>query len=149
MKKVHVRHSPAARASFRKRFEDMVEAAPYDVSSFFFDLKLLLPPGMVASDVHRARLSVERRLMRTIRKKDRIVWTSDGFFLMLATTDPARAGAAAERVHHDICAVLADAGAAPVDAAVRVADPDECKRAPFAALEAASRRSSGPGAAPL
>lgn len=148
MKRASVSHSAAERASFRKRFEDMVEAAPYDVTSFFFDLKLLLPPGMVASDVHRARLSVERRLMRTIRKKDRIVWSPDGFFLTLATTDPARAGAAAERVHQDICAVLADAGARPVDAAVRVADPDECRRAPFAALEAA-RHSSGRRAAPL
>jgi hypothetical protein len=144
MKKAHVRHSPAARASFRKRFEDMVEAAPYDVSSFFFDLKLLLPPGMIASDVHRARLSVERRLMRTIRKKDRIVWTPDGFFLMLATTDPARAGAAAERVHQDICAVLADAGATPVDTAVRVADPDECRSTPFASAQHPSSRRAAP-----
>lgn len=149
MKKASVSHSPAARASYRKRFEDMVEAAPYEATSFFFDLKLLLPPGMVASDVHRARLSVERRLMRTIRKKDRIVWSPDGFFLMLATTDAARAGAAAERVHQDICAVLAGAGATPADAAVRVADTDECRRAPFAALEAASRRSSGRRAARL
>jgi hypothetical protein len=142
MKKSSISHSTAERASFRKRFEDMIEAAPFDVTSFFFDLKLLLPPGMVASDVHRARLSVERRLMRTIRKKDRIVWSPDGFFLMLATTDPARAGAAAERVHQDICVVLADAGATPVDTAVRVADPEECRRAPFAILDADGRRAA-------
>lgn len=147
MKKASVSHSTAERASFRKRFEDMIEAAPYDVTSFFFDLKLLLPPGMTASDVHRARQSVERRLQRTTRKKDRIVWTPDGFFLMLATTDPARAGAAAERVHQDICTVLADTGAMPADAAVRVADPDECRRTPFP--PAAAGHSSGDRAASL
>lgn len=145
MKKARTRRSQADRDSLRKRFEDIVEPGPYDVSSFFFDLKLLLPPGMIASDLQRARLSIERRLMRTIRKKDRIVWTPDGFFLMLATTDPARAGAAAERVHQDICAILADAGATPVDTAVRVADPDECLRAPFAAAQ----HTSGHRAAPL
>jgi hypothetical protein len=149
MKKASVSHSTAQCASFRKRFEDMVEAHPYDVSSFFFDLKLLLPPGMTAADTHRARLAVERRLQRTIRKKDRIVWTADGFFLMLATTDPARAGAVAERVHQDVCAVLAGAGAIPVDTAVRVAEPDEYRRAPFAGAEAAAQRSSGGRAAPL
>jgi hypothetical protein len=29
-----------------------------------------------------------------------------------------------------------------MDTAVRVADPDECRRAPFAALEAAGRRAA-------
>lgn len=58
--------------------------------------------------------AVERRLQCTVRKKDRIMWTADGFFLLVATTDPARAGAAAERVHADVCEHLAQAKMAPL-----------------------------------
>lgn len=108
----------------RQRFEDFTGLPPTDASSFFFDLKLMLPDGMTQSDVHRARQTVERRLQRTVRKKDRIVWTADGFFLLLATTDPARAGAAAERVHQDVCALLAGHGAtAPVRRGAQAAPP--------------------------
>lgn len=107
MGKGHVHHSKIERASLRRRrFEDFADEAPDDAASFFFDLKLMLPQGMTAADVHRARQTVERRLQRTVRKKDRIVWTADGFFVLIATTDPARAGAAAERIHEDIRAVL-------------------------------------------
>lgn len=113
----------------RQRFEDFTGLAPTDASSFFFDLKLMLPDGMTQSDVHRARQTVERRLQRTVRKKDRIVWTADGFFLLLATTDPARAGAAAERVHQDVCALLAGHGAtAPARRAPETAVPTPPKR---------------------
>lgn len=107
MGKGHVHHSKIERASLRRqRFEDFSNEAPDDAASFFFDLKLLLPEGMTAADIHRARQAVERRLQRTVRKKDRIVWTAEGFFVLIATTDPARAGAAAERIHEDIRAVL-------------------------------------------
>lgn len=107
MGKGHVHHSKIERASHRRRrFEDFSDEISDDAASFFFDLKLMLPEGMTAADVHRARQAVERRLLRTMRKKDRIVWTADGFFVLIATTDPARAGAAAERIHEDICAVL-------------------------------------------
>jgi hypothetical protein len=78
-----------------------------DGASFFFDLKLMLPAGMTAPDIQRARQTVEHRLLRILRKKDRVVWSGDGFFLVIATSHPARAGAAAERIHEDICAVLA------------------------------------------
>lgn len=96
------RHGP------RQRFEDLADGPrPLDGASFFFDLKLMLPPGMTAPDVQRARQTVEHRLQKTVRKKDRIVWTAGGFFLVMATSHPARAGAAAERVHEDVCALLA------------------------------------------
>jgi hypothetical protein len=111
-----------ARASVRRRFEDAIEPRQHDVTSFFFDLKLLLPEGMTAGDVHRARQAVERRLLRTVRKKDRITWTADGFFLLVATTDSARAGAAAERVHQDVCAVLGTGDT--METVVREVDPD-------------------------
>ena len=92
----------------QQRFEDLAHGPlPMDGASFFFDLKLMLPAGMTAPDVQRARQTVERRLQKTVRKKDRIVWTADGFFLVMATSHPARAGAAAERVHQDICALIA------------------------------------------
>lgn len=89
-----------------RRFEDLVAGFPEDVTSFFFDLKLMLPAGMTGSDYHRAREAVERRLLRIVRKKDRVVWTADGFFLLVATTDVARAGAAAERVERDVSTSL-------------------------------------------
>lgn len=101
-------------AERHRRFEDIAVDRPLDATSFFFDLKLILPDGMTQSDVHRARQAVERRLQRTVRKKDRIVWAADGFFLLVATTDPARAGAAAERVHADVCEHLAQAKMAPL-----------------------------------
>ena len=85
MRKAQINHRSAERASIRRRFEDVVEPRPHDVTSFFFDLKLMLPEGMPAGDVHRARQAVERRLLRTVRKKDRITWTADGFFLAVAT----------------------------------------------------------------
>jgi hypothetical protein len=92
----------------RQRFEDLADGPPpHDGASFFFDLKLMLPDGMTAHDLQRARQTVEHRLQRTVRKKDRVVWTADGFFLLMATSHPARAGAAAERVHQDLCALLA------------------------------------------
>lgn len=117
MGKGRVNQSP-----YRQRFEDFSGEPPMDASSFFFDLKLMLPDGMTQSDVHRARQTIERRLQRTVRKKDRIVWTADGFFLLIATTDPARAGAAAERVHEDVCSLLAGHTApAPVRRAAEAA----------------------------
>jgi len=106
MREAHVSHSMLQHASFRRRFEDLAEDANDDAISFFFDLKLMLPAGLTATDFHRARLNVERRLHRTVRRKDRIAWTDEGFFLLLSTTDPARAGAAAERINADICAAL-------------------------------------------
>lgn len=102
----------------RQRFEDVaLNNPPQDGASFYFDLKLMLPPGMTGRDIQRARQAVEHRLLRILRKKDRVVWSGDGFFLVIATSHPARAGAAAERIHQDICAMLAgrnfvqDAGA--------------------------------------
>jgi hypothetical protein len=74
---------------------------------------------------------VERRLQRTVRKKDRIVWTADGFFLLVATTDPARAGAAAERVHADVCEHLAQAKMAPLPRS-RPAASEQAHRPPLA-----------------
>jgi hypothetical protein len=110
MAKENISPVQAARTWFRRRFEDAVEPCPHDVTSFFFDLRLILPAGLPAGDVHRARQAVERRLHRTVRKCDRIVWSADGFFLLVATTDEARAGAAAERVHHDLCMMLEKGG---------------------------------------
>jgi hypothetical protein len=112
-----------------RRFEDVAGERPLDATSFFFDLKLILPDGMTQSDVHRARQAVERRLQRTVRKKDRIMWTADGFFLLVATTDPARAGAAAERVHADVCEHLAQAKLAPLPKA-RPAMAEQTHRPP-------------------
>lgn len=90
-----------------QRFEDTAHTPQDEAASFFFDLKLMLPPGMTAHDVQMARLAVEHRLQRVLRKKDRIVWTADGFFLSIGTGHPVRAAAAAERIHQDLCALLA------------------------------------------
>ena len=115
-------HHPQA----RQRFEDVaLNNPPQDGASFYFDLKLMLPPGMTGRDIQRARQAVEHRLLRILRKKDRVVWSGDGFFLVIATSHPARAGAAAERIHQDICAMLAGRNTMQ-DAGVR--DP-ECLRA--------------------
>ena len=103
MGKGRISHS---RSAFRQRFDDLTDHPPHDGASFFFDLKLMLPDGMTAHDMQRARQTVERRLQRTVRKKDRIVWTADGFFLLIATSHVARAGAAAERILEDISALL-------------------------------------------
>jgi hypothetical protein len=89
-----------------KRFDDLAHVPPNDAASFFFDLKLILPAGTTGHDVQRARQKIEHRLQRTLRKKDRVVWTADGFFLSMGTVHPARAAAAAERVHKDICKLL-------------------------------------------
>jgi hypothetical protein len=89
-----------------KRFEDLSHVPPDDAASFFFDLKLLLPPGTTGHDLQRARQKIEHRLARTLRKKDRVSWTADGFFLSMATSHPARAASAAERIHNDICEFL-------------------------------------------
>lgn len=89
------------------RFEDMTPAPQNDAASFFFDLRLMLPEGMTAHDVQMARQAVEHRLQRVLRKKDRIMWTSDGVFVSIGTGHPARAAAAAERIHQDICELLA------------------------------------------
>jgi hypothetical protein len=106
MREAQINHPGPERVSYRRRFEDLADDRDEDAISFFFDLKLMLPDGLTASEIQRARVKVEHRLHRTVRKKDRIVWTADGFFLLLATTDPARAGAAAERIHQDVCAAL-------------------------------------------
>jgi hypothetical protein len=98
---------PSFDSGVPRRFEDLVAGFPEDVTSFFFDLKLMLPAGITGPDFHLARQAVERRLLRVVRKKDRVVWTADGFFLLVATTDVARAGAAAERVEQDVTALLA------------------------------------------
>ena len=89
-----------------QRFEDHAFTPQDEASSFFFDLRLMLPPGMTAHDVQMARQTIEHRLQRTLRKKDRIVWTADGFFISIGTEHPARAAAAAERIHQDLCALL-------------------------------------------
>lgn len=112
----------------RQRFEDVADDPPQDGASFFFDLKLILAPGMTAHDVQSAREAVEQRLQRTVRKEDRIVWTADGFFLVIATTHPARAATAAERVHQHICALLAQNSVVPAEAIAESRDPRE--RAP-------------------
>ncbi len=125
MREAQIKHSTLEPADFHRRFEDLAEDKRDDAVSFFFDLKLMLPAGLPAPDIHRARLNVERRLYRVVRKRDRIVWSADGFFLLLATTDPARAGTAAERIHQDICTVLGDIADPRADA-LRVADDDSC-----------------------
>jgi hypothetical protein len=94
-----------------QRFEDHAATPQDEASSFYFDLKLMLPAGMTAHDVQQARQTIEHRLQRTLRKKDRIVWTAGGFFISIGTEHPARAAAAAERIHQDLCEVLA--GKAP------------------------------------
>ena len=96
-----------------QRFEDHASTPQDEASSFFFDLKLMLPPGMTAHDVEQARQTIERRLHRTLRKKDRLVWTAEGFFISIGTEHPARAAAAAERIHRDLCEVLAGKAAQP------------------------------------
>jgi hypothetical protein len=113
MREAQIKHSTPEPADLHRRFEDIAEDQREDAVSFFFDLKLMLPAGLPALDIHRARLNVERRLHRVMRKKDRMVWAADGFFLLLATTDPARAGAAAERIHQDICTALGDGDTKP------------------------------------
>ena len=94
------------RSDRNQRFEDHAFTPQDEASSFFFDLKLMLPPGMTAHDVQMARQTIEHRLQRTLRKKDRIVWTAEGFFVSIGTEHPARAAAAAERIHQDLCALL-------------------------------------------
>jgi hypothetical protein len=89
-----------------ERFEDMTPAPQNDAASFFFDLRLMRPAGMTAHDVQMARQAVEHRLERVLRKKDRITWTADGVFVSIGTGHPARAAAAAERIHRDICEML-------------------------------------------
>jgi hypothetical protein len=91
----------------QQRFEDMTPAPQNDAASFYFDLRLMLPAGMTAHDVQMARQAVEHRLQRVLRKKDRIMWTADGVFVSIGTGHPARAAAAAERIHQDICKLLA------------------------------------------
>jgi len=113
MREAQIKHSTPEPADFHRRFEDIAEDQREDAVSFFFDLRLMLPAGLPAADIDRARLNVEQRLHRVMRKKDRMVWAADGFFLLLATTDPARAGAAAERIHQDICTALADGDTMP------------------------------------
>jgi hypothetical protein len=95
------------RTDRQQRFEDMSYTPQQDAASFFFDLRLMLPPGMTAHDVQMARQAVEHRLQKVLRKKDRILWTADGFFVSIGTGHPARAAAAAERIHQDICELLA------------------------------------------
>ena len=90
-----------------QRFEDASPAPQDEAASFFFDLRLMLPSGMTAHDVQMARQAVEHRLQRVLRKKDRITWTADGVFVSIGTGHPARAAAAAERIHQDICELLA------------------------------------------
>jgi len=94
------------RLNRHQRFEDHALTPQDEASSFFFDLKLMLPPGMTAHDVQQARQTIEHRLQRILRKKDRIVWTASGFFISIGTEHPARAAAAAERIHQDLCSVL-------------------------------------------
>lgn len=89
-----------------QRFEDHADTPQDEASSFFFDLKLMLPPGMTAHDVQQARQAVEDRLHQLLRKRDRIVWTADGVFVSIGTEHPVRAAAAAERIHQDLCALL-------------------------------------------
>lgn len=89
-----------------QRFEDHAITPQDEASSFYFDLKLMLPPGMTAHDVQQARQTIEHRLQRVLRKKDRIVWTAGGFFISIGTEHPARAAAAAERIHQDLCVLL-------------------------------------------
>jgi len=115
MREAHINHPAPERVSYLRRFEDLAHDRDEDAITFFFDLKLMLPSGLTAPEIHRARVKVEHRLHRTVRKKDRIVWSADGFFLLLATTDPARAGAAAERIHQDICEALGDSIVKPDD----------------------------------
>lgn len=95
------------RSNRHQRIEDLAVTPQDEASSFFFDLKLMLPPGMTAHDVHLARQAIEHRLHQLLRKKDRIVWTAGGFFVSIGTEHPARAAAAAERIHQDLCALLA------------------------------------------
>lgn len=90
-----------------QRFEDASPAPQNDAASFYFDLRLMLPAGMTAHDVQMARQAVEHRLQKVLRKKDRIMWTADGVFVSIGTGHPARAAAAAERIHQDICELLA------------------------------------------
>jgi hypothetical protein len=94
------------RMNRHQRFEDHALTPQDEASSFYFDLKLMLPPGMTAHDVQMARQSIEHRLHQLLRKKDRIVWTAGGFFVSIGTEHPARAAAAAERIHQDLCAML-------------------------------------------
>ena len=94
------------RSGRHQRFEDHAVTPQDEASSFFFDLKLILPPGMTAHDVQQARQAVEHRLHQLLRKKDRIVWTADGVFISIGTEHPARAAAAAERIHQDLCTLL-------------------------------------------
>lgn len=95
------------RTDRHQRFEDASPAPQDEAASFFFDLRLMLPSGMTAHDVQLARQAVEHRLERVLRKKDRITWTADGVFVSIGTGHPARAAAAAERIHQDICELLA------------------------------------------
>ena len=90
-----------------QRFEDASPAPQNDAASFYFDLRLMLPSGMTAHDVQMARQAVEHRLQNVLRKKDRIMWTADGVFVSIGIGHPARAAAAAERIHQDICELLA------------------------------------------
>jgi hypothetical protein len=98
---------------------------------FFFDLERLLPQKLAPHERQRARQTAEHRLQRMVRKKDRIVWTASGFYLLIGSVDPDQAFAAAERVRHDIVAALRDGRMALGDesASLRWAQGEEIERA--------------------
>ena len=99
---------------------------PQQRTTFFFNLEPLLPHPPVANGFSRTRLMVESRLQRIVRRRDRIVWTARGFYLVIASDHFDRALVVAERVRDHIlehCAGLHELPLAKL--AMRVASPSE------------------------
>ena len=71
---------------------------------FFFDLELLLPHQPIASGFERAKVLVGSHLRRIVRRKDRVLWTVSGFYLVIDCPKYDQALIVAERVKEQILA---------------------------------------------
>lgn len=69
---------------------------------FFFDLELLLPHQPIANGFERAKRLVGNHLRRIVRRKDRILWTVSGFYLVIDCPQYDQALIVAERVKEQI-----------------------------------------------
>ena len=96
---------------------------------WFFDLELLLPHQPMAEGSSRAKLMVENRLQRIVRRRDRIIWTVSGFYLLIASDQTDRALIVAERVRDYIVEHCGGCHDHPLaKRAMRMASPAELER---------------------
>lgn len=95
----------------------------------FFDLELLLPHQPMAEGSSRTKLMVENRLQRIVRRRDRIIWTVSGFYLVIASEQSDRALVVAERVRDYILEHCGGSHDHPLaKRAMRMASPAELER---------------------